>query len=101
MEASSTMVMAVPPATAAGPSGLMHGVFSAAAMKRKRRRISATRHSDVVFRRSTCRMFGLRLVVNYPVVHPVIPPEVWCFRYVVGVQIPSQDVIGCLGYMKL
>ena len=23
--------------------------------------------------------------------HPVIPAEVWCFRYVFGAQIPSQD----------
>ena len=30
--------------------------------------------------------------------HPVIPPEVRCFRYVFGVQIPSQEVFGCLGY---
>ena len=21
--------------------------------------------------------------------HPVIPPEVWCFRYVFGVQVPN------------
>ena len=26
-----------------------------------------------------------------------IPPEVWCFRYVLGVQVPSQQVFGCLG----
>ena len=24
-----------------------------------------------------------------------IPPEVWCFRYVFGVKIPSQEVFGC------
>ena len=28
---------------------------------------------------------------------PVIPPEVWCFRYVFGNQIPSQEVFGFLG----
>ena len=26
-----------------------------------------------------------------------IPPEVWCFRYVFRVQIPAQEVFGCLG----
>ena len=26
-----------------------------------------------------------------------IPAEVWCFRYVFGVQVPSQEVFGCLG----
>ena len=26
-----------------------------------------------------------------------MPPEVWCFRYVFGVQIASQEVFGCLG----
>ena len=27
-----------------------------------------------------------------------IPPEVWCFRYVFGAQLRSQEVFGCLGY---
>ena len=27
-----------------------------------------------------------------------VPPEVWCFRYVFGVQIPSQEMFGCLGW---
>jgi len=26
-----------------------------------------------------------------------VPPEVWCFSYVFGVQIPSQEAFGCLG----
>ena len=37
---------------------------------------------------------------NLTLRHPVIPPEIQCFRYVFGVQIPSQDsqeVLGCLG----
>ena len=50
----------------------------------------------------------LRLVV-YPIIYRVsyipgearfqpstVPPMVWCFRYVFGVQIPSQEVFGCL-----
>ena len=33
--------------------------------------------------------------------HPVIPPEVWCFRYILGVQVPSQQVFGCLGNARM
>ena len=29
-----------------------------------------------------------------------IPPQVWCFRYVFGVQIPPYKVFGSLGYVK-
>ena len=29
-----------------------------------------------------------------------IPPEVWCFRCVFGVQIPSHEVFGCLGHVS-
>ena len=32
--------------------------------------------------------------------NPVIPLEVWCFRYLFGVQIPSQEVFGCRGDSK-
>ena len=28
--------------------------------------------------------------------HPIIPSEVWCLSYVFEVQIPSQEVFGCL-----
>ena len=30
-----------------------------------------------------------------------IPPEVWCFRYVFGVQIPPHKVFGSLGQRTL
>ena len=33
--------------------------------------------------------------------HQVIPPEVWCFRYILQVQIPSQQVFRCLGFRIL
>ena len=34
---------------------------------------------------------------NFPSL-PVIPPEVRCFRYVFGVQIPPHQVFGSLGF---
>ena len=37
-------------------------------------------------------------LIRYIPRHPVIPPEVWCLRYVFGVQIFCQEVFGCLGY---
>ena len=29
-----------------------------------------------------------------------MPPEVWWFRHVLGVQIPSQEAFGCVGQLS-